>query len=262
MTAFRQRWQTNLVSLKTIAHKETNRFLRIWQQTLLPPAITMTLYLVIFGSLIGSRIGEMGGYSYIEFIVPGVIMIAVITNSYANVVSSFFGAKFQRFIEEILVSPTPNLVVLLGYLAGGVARGLLVGAIVLAISMLFTDLRIHNVWITASVVLLTAILFSIGGFINAIFARTFDDVSIVPTFVLTPLTYLGGVFYSIHLLPVFWQKVSLANPILYLVNAFRYGILGQSDINIGIAYAVALSFIILLGSVALLLLRLGIGLRS
>lgn len=262
MTAFRQRWQTNLVSLKTIAHKETNRFLRIWQQTLLPPAITMTLYLVIFGSLIGSRIGEMGGYSYIEFIVPGVIMIAVITNSYANVVSSFFGAKFQRFIEEILVSPTPNLVVLLGYLAGGVARGLLVGAIVLAISMLFTDLRIHNVWITASVVLLTAILFSIGGFINAIFARTFDDVSIVPTFVLTPLTYLGGVFYSIHLLPGFWQKVSLANPILYLVNAFRYGILGQSDINIGIAYAVALSFIILLGSVALLLLRLGIGLRS
>lgn len=262
MTLSRQRWRTHLVALKTIAHKETRRFLRIWQQTLLPPAITMTLYLIIFGSLIGSRIGQMGGYSYIEFIVPGVIMIAVITNSYANVVSSFFGAKFQRFIEEILVSPTPNLVILLGYLAGGVARGLLVGGIVLAISLLFTDLRIHNLWVTASVVLLTALLFSLGGFINAIFARTFDDVSIVPTFVLTPLTYLGGVFYSIHLLPAFWQKVSLANPILYLVNAFRYGILGQSDIHIGIAYAVALFFIALLGGIALLLLKLGVGLRT
>ena len=235
MTTTRSQWRAHLVSLKTIAHKEIQRFLRIWQQTLLPPAITMTLYLVIFGNLIGSRIGEMQGYSYIEFIVPGVIMIAVITNSYANVVSSFFGAKFQRFIEEILVSPTPNLVLLLGYLAGGVVRGLLVGAIVLVISLFFTDLRIHNLGVTASVVLLTALLFSLGGFINAIFARKFDDVSIVPTFILTPLTYLGGVFYSIHLLPPFWQKVSLANPILYLVNAFRYGILGHSDINIGIA---------------------------
>lgn len=262
MISSRQRWQANLVALKTIAHKETRRFLRIWQQTLLPPAITMTLYLVIFGSLIGSRIGEMGGYSYIEFIVPGVIMIAVITNSYANVVSSFFSAKFQRFIEEILVSPMPNIMILLGYLAGGVARGLLVGCIVLAISLLFTDLRIHNIWITGSIVFLTALLFSLGGFINAIFARSFDDVSIVPTFVLTPLTYLGGVFYSINLLPTFWQKVSLANPILYLVNAFRYGILGHSDINIGLAYLVAFFFIILLGGIALLLLRLGIGLRS
>ncbi|NLO80196.1 MAG: ABC transporter permease [Xanthomonadaceae bacterium] len=262
MTSTRQQWQTNLVSLKTIAYKEIRRFLRIWQQTLLPPAITMTLYLIIFGSLIGARIGEMGGHSYIEFIVPGVIMIAVITNSYANVVSSFFSAKFQRFIEEILVSPTPNLVILLGYLAGGFARGLLVGAIVLAISLLFTELRIHNPWITASIVLLTSLLFALGGFINAIFARTYDDISIIPTFVLTPLTYLGGVFYSIHLLPPFWQKVSLINPILYLVNAFRYGILGHSDINIGIAYTVALAFIALLGSIAMLLLRLGTGLRS
>jgi ABC-2 type transport system permease protein len=257
-----QWWRANLISLKTIAYKETHRFLRIWQQTLLPPAITMTLYLIIFGNLIGSRIGQMGGYSYIDFIVPGVIMIAVITNSYANVVSSFFGAKFQHFIEEILVSPTANLVLLLGYLAGGVARGLLVGAVVLGISLLFTDLRIHNFWVTASVVFLTALLFSLGGFINAIFARKFDDVSIVPTFVLTPLTYLGGVFYSIHLLPPFWQKISLANPILYLVNAFRYGILGQSDISIGTAYGVAIFFILLLGAIALLLLRLGVGLRS
>lgn len=262
MNSMHSQWRANLVSLKTIAYKETNRFLRIWQQTLLPPAITMTLYLVIFGNLIGSRIGEMQGYSYIEFIVPGVIMTAVITSSYANVVSSFFGAKFQRFIEEILVSPTSNLVVLLGYLAGGVGRGLLVGVIVLAISQLFTDLQIHNLAITVSVVVLTAILFSLGGFINAIFARKFDDISIVPTFILTPLTYLGGVFYSIDLLPAFWQKVSLANPILYMVNAFRYGILGHSDIDIGVAYAVVLLFIALLGGLALLLLRAGVGLRS
>lgn len=262
MNATRSQQRAHLVSLKTIARKEIRRFLRIWQQTLLPPAITMTLYLVIFGSLIGNRIGTMEGFSYIEFIVPGIIMIAVITNSYANVVSSFFSAKFQRHIEEILVSPTPDLVLLLGYLAGGIARGLLVDAVVLGISLFFTDVRIHNIWITGSIVFLTATLFSLGGFINAIFARTFDDVAIVPTFVLTPLTYLGGVFYSIQLLPPFWQKVSLANPILYLVNAFRYGILGYSDINIVKAYVVALLFIVLLGGTALILLKRGTGLRT
>lgn len=262
MTAGRSQQRAHLVSLKTIARKEIRRYLRIWQQTLLPPAITMTLYLVIFGSLIGNRIGTMEGFSYIEFIVPGIIMIAVITNSYANVVSSFFSAKFQRHIEEILVSPTPDIVMLLGYLAGGITRGLLVGAVVLLISLFFTDLRVHNIWITGSVVFLTATLFSLGGFINAIFARTFDDVAIVPTFVLTPLTYLGGVFYSIQLLPPFWQKVSLANPILYLVNAFRYGVLGYSDIGIGKAYTVAILFIVLLGGTALLLLRRGTGLRT
>lgn len=262
MIAPRSQWHANLTSLATISHKELHRFLRIWQQTLLPPAVTMTLYLVIFGNLIGSRIGRMEGYSYIEFIVPGVIMMAVITSSYANVVSSFFNAKFQRHIEEILVSPTPNVILLLGYLTGGIARGLLVGVAVVAISLFFTDLKVHNIWVMASVVLLTAVLFSLGGFINAIFARKFDDISIVPTFVLTPLTYLGGVFYSIDLLPVFWQQVSLANPILYMVNAFRYGILGHSDIGIGVAYAVALSFIALLGGVSLLLLERGTGLRS
>lgn len=262
MMISRSQQQSHLVALATIARKEVRRFLRIWPQTLLPPAVTMTLYLVIFGSLIGNRIGTMGGFSYIEFIVPGVIMIAVITNSYANVVSSFFSSKFQKHIEEILVSPTPNLVLLLGYLAGGVARGLLVGAAVLVISILFTDLRIHNIWVTGSIVFLTSTLFSLGGFINAIFARTFDDVSIVPTFVLTPLTYLGGVFYSIQLLPPFWQKVSLANPILYLVNAFRFGILGHSDIDIRTAYSVAILFIVLLGGTALMLLKRGTGLRT
>lgn len=258
----RKQLKHNLISLQTIAHRETRRYLRIWQQTLLPPAITMTLYFIIFGNLIGPRIGEMNGYDYIEFIVPGIVMMAVITSSYANVVSSFFGAKFQRHIEEVLVSPTPNYVVLLGYLAGGVGRGLLVGIVVTVISFLFTDLRPHNLLVTSSVVLLTSVLFSLGGFINAIFARKFDDISIVPTFVLTPLTYLGGVFYSIDMLPQFWQAVSLANPVLYMVNAFRYGILGTADIDIGVAYFIILLFIALLTGICLFLLHRGTGLRS
>ena len=251
----------NLVALQTIGRKELTRVLRIWLQTLLPPVITMTLYFVIFGNLIGSRIGTMGGHSYMDFIVPGVIMMSVITNSYANVVSSFFNARFQSHVEEILVSPTPNYILLLGYLSGGIARGLLVGLLVTLVAMFFTDLKIYNLWITASVVFLTAVLFSLGGFINAIFARKFDDISIVPTFVLTPLTYLGGVFYSIEMLPQSWQMVSQANPILYMVNAFRYGILGASDVNIEVAYLLILLFIALLAGFSLLLLRTGYGLR-
>jgi len=251
-----------LVALRTIAWKETHRYLRIWMQTLLPPAMTMTLYFVIFGNLIGRRIGPMDGYSYMQFIAPGIIMMSVITNSYSNVVSSFFGAKFQKHIEEILVSPTPNYTILLGYLSGGVGRGLLTGLIVTIIATWFTDLRIHNLWITISVVFLTSVLFSLGGFINAIFARKFDDISIVPTFVLTPLTYLGGVFYSIKLLPESWYHVSLANPILYMVNAFRYGILGASDISIGQAYLIICLFIAALGTFSLFLLKRGVGLRT
>jgi len=252
----------SLVALKTIAWKETYRYLRIWVQTLLPPAITMTLYFVIFGNLIGPRVGPMEGYTYMEFIVPGIIMMAVITNSYSNVVSSFFGAKFQRHIEEILVSPTPNYVLLVGYLAGGVGRGLLTGFIVTLIATAFTDLHIYNIPITISVVFLTSVLFSLGGFINGIFARKFDDIAIVPTFILTPLTYLGGVFYSISLLPDGWREVSMANPILYMVNAFRYGILGASDIPIGTAYALILVFIALASAFCLFLLNRGVGLRQ
>ncbi|PWG64070.1 ABC transporter permease [Sediminicurvatus halobius] len=251
-----------LIALRTLAGKETHRYLRIWVQTLLPPAITMTLYFIIFGSLIGSRVGPMDGYSFMEFIAPGIIMMSVITNSYTNVVSSFFGAKFQRHIEELLVSPTPNYVILLGYLAGGVGRGLLTGLIVTIIATFFADLSIHSVPITISVVFLTAVLFSLGGFINGVFARKFDDIAIVPTFILTPLTYLGGVFYSISLLPDFWRVLSLANPILYMVNAFRYGILGSSDIPIGVAYALVFGFIALLGGFSLYLLERGTGLRS
>lgn len=250
------------IAFTTILVKEVRRFTRIWAQTLLPPAITMALYFVIFGNLIGPRIGEMGGYNYMDFIVPGLIMMSVITNSYANVVSSFFGMKFQRSIEEILVSPVPNWIVLLGYVAGGVARGLAVGFIVTLLSLGFTDLQVHHIGVTATMVLLTAVVFSLGGFINAVYATKFDDISIVPTFVLTPLTYLGGVFYSISLLPEFWQGVSKINPILYMVNAFRYGILGVSDVDIRVSYGMVMIFIVLLFSFSLYLLNKGKGIRS
>ena len=255
---FQQIW----TAFSTIVIKEIRRFMRIWIQTLLPPAITMALYFVIFGNLIGSRIGEMDGFNYMEFIVPGLIMMSVITNSYSNVVSSFFGMKFQHSIEEILVSPVPNWVVLAGYIMGGVGRGLAVGLIVTLLSLGFTELRVEHIGITASTVFLTAVLFSIGGFINAVFATKFDDISIVPTFVLTPLTYLGGVFYSITLLPEFWQSVSQFNPILYMVNAFRYGILGVSDVDILFAYFMIISFIVVGFCYALHLLNKGRGIRS
>ncbi|THB72974.1 MAG: ABC transporter permease [Gammaproteobacteria bacterium] len=252
----------NIVSYLTISRKETIRFLRIWPQTILPSAITIALYYVIFGNLIGPRIGDMEGYSYIKFIVPGLTMMSVITNSYANVVASFFSAKFQRYIDELLISPTANSIILLGYITGGILRGCIVGVIVLLISVFFTDLSIDNLYITASIIFLTSVLFSLAGFLNGIFARKFDDVSIVPTFVLTPLTYLGGVFYSITMLPEFWQTVSLGNPILYMVNAFRYGMLGQSDINIFTAYLLIIGFIIALYWINIYLLRKGFGIRT
>ncbi|APZ43633.1 ABC transporter permease [Acidihalobacter ferrooxydans] len=250
------------IALKTIVIKEVLRFSRIWVQTIVPPVITTSLYFIIFGHFIGSRIGQMDGYSYIEYIVPGLVMMAVITNSYSNVVSSFFGAKFGHYVEELLVSPTPNWLILLGYVLGGMARGLTVGIAVTAVSLLFTHLRIENVVVTVSVALLTAALFSLAGFINAVFARSFDDISIVPTFVLTPLTYLGGVFYSINVLPGFWQHASLANPILYMVNAFRDGMLGTSSIPLVVSYGVILVFIVVLAAVALTLLNRGVGIRS
>lgn len=253
-----QQW----IALSTIVRKEIVRFTRIWGQTLLPPVITMALYFVIFGTLIGSRIGEMDGFSYMEFVVPGLIMMSIITNSYSNVVSSFFSVKFQRSIEEVLVSPTPNYIILLGYVSGGVARGLLVGIIVTLVSLFFTDLKIYSLVITTSIVILTAVVFALAGFLNALFARSFDDISIIPTFVLTPLTYLGGVFYSISLLSDFWQGVSKLNPILYMVNAFRFGILGISDINVAIAFIGVTVFILILASICLWLLANGARLRS
>jgi ABC-2 type transport system permease protein len=238
------------------------RFTRIWPQTLLPPAVTMTLYFIIFGNLIGSRIGDMGGFDYMAFIVPGLIMMAVITSSYANVVSSFYSMKFQRSIEELLVSPVPNWIILAGYVAGGMARGLGIGLIVTLLSLAFTQLSIHSLPMVVITVFLTSALFAVGGFINAMLATKFDDISIVPTFVLTPLTYLGGVFYSIDLLPDFWQGVSMINPILYMVNGFRFGILGVSDVNPFIALGMILVFITILTAIALRMLDRGKGIRS
>ncbi len=252
----------NWVGYKTLVRKEITRILRIWVQTLVPPCITMTLYFVIFGNLIGSRIGEMGGYSYMQYIAPGLIMMSVITSSYGNVVSSFFGAKFGNYIEEITVSPLSNITVLLGFITGGVLRGMCVGLIVSCVALFFTNIEVQHPWITLSVVILTSIVFSMAGFINAIFAKNFEGISIIPTFVLTPLTYLGGVFYSIDLLPEFWQTVSKSNPILYMVNGFRYGFLGDSDIGIGTAYALILTFVFLLGGYCLYLLNKGTGIRS
>ena len=252
----------NLVALQTIVRKEVVRVLRIWIQTIVPPAITMTLYFIIFGNLIGRRIGTMDGFDYMEYIAPGLIMMSVITNSYGNVVSSFFGAKFSGHIEEMLISPMSNATIVIGHVAGGVLRGMLVGTLVTIIALFFTNLDVQYPLITISVVFLSSVVFALAGFINAVFARKFDDISIVPTFVLTPLTYLGGVFYSISLLPEPWKTISLANPILYMVNAFRFGILGTSDIDIGTAYALLIFFSVLLFTVCLQLMRRGVGIRE
>lgn len=257
MSNVRSEW----IAFRTIVRKEVRRFMRIWMQTLLPPAISMSLYFVIFGQLIGSRIGMMGGYSYMQFMVPGLIMMAVVTNAYSNVVSSFYGAKFQRYIEELLVSPVSNQTILLGFVVGGVARGLMVGAIVTVLSLFFSHLHVEHLGITLAILLMTSLLFSLAGLINAVFANSFDDISIVPTFVITPLTYLGGVFYSINELPPFWAKLSQFNPMLYVVNAFRYGLLGHSDVNVGLAFAMVGVFTVIAYVYSLHLLRTGKRLR-
>ena len=250
------------IAFYTIVRKEVRRFMRIWIQTLIPPAITMTLYFLIFGSLIGSRIGEMGGYDYMSFVIPGLIMMSVINNAYSNVASSFYSAKFNGSIEELLVSPTPNYVILLGYIFGGALRGLLVGIIVTLLSFFFTSLPVHSVVITVLVVVLSALLFATAGLINGIFANSFDDISVVPTFVLTPLTYLGGVFYSITLLPELWQSVSMLNPVLYLVNVFRFGLLGISDVSVVLSLTGVAALLIVLIFVSLQLMEKSSRLRK
>ena len=250
------------IAFLTIMRKEVRRYLRIWTQTLLPSAITMSLYFLIFGTLIGSRIGTMGGVSYMEFVVPGLIMMAIITNTYANVVGSFFGAKFNNSVEELLVSPTPTYVIVLGYAAGGVSRGILVSIIVTSVALFFTDLDIHNWLVVIGVVSLTSISFSLLGLINAVFANTFDDVNIVPTFVLTPLTYLGGVFYSLDLLPDFWASISQINPLVYVVNAFRFGVLGVSDVDITVSFVMLIALTIVSFIYAMHLLGTGTRLRT
>jgi ABC-2 type transport system permease protein len=253
----------NLIALQTIVRREIVRIMRIWTQTLIPPAITMTLYFVIFGKLIGSRIGNIQGeFTYMQYIVPGLVMMSIITNSYGNISSSFFGAKFQRSVEEMLVSPMPNWVILLGYVTGAVVRGLVVGILVLLIALFFTHLQVAHILVTVLSVLFGATIFSLAGFVNAVYAKKFDDIALVPTFVLTPLTYLGGVFYSVNMLSEPWQALSRVNPILYMVNAFRFGVLGISDVHIGVAFGVMLLFVIGLSWIALNLLKRGVGLRS
>jgi ABC-2 type transport system permease protein len=252
----------NLIAFKTLVIREVTRFLRIWTQTILPSPITMVLYFVVFGSLIGSRIGTMDGVNYVAFIAPGLIMMAIINNAYANVVGSFFGSKFQRNIEEMYVAPMSSLVILLGFVFGGILRALIVGLLVVLVSLFFTDIHLYHIGVIIVTAFLTALLFALGGMINAIYSQKFDDINIIPTFVLAPLTYLGGVFYSITLLPPFWQKVSYFNPILYMVNAFRYGMLGISDIPVHISLITIALFCVVLFSTCWYLLYKGIGIRS
>ncbi|MBM4198567.1 MAG: ABC transporter permease [Gammaproteobacteria bacterium] len=250
------------IGFQTIVLREIGRILRIWGQTIVPSAVTAALYFVIFGSLIGRRIGQMDGVDYMQYIAPGLIMMAVITNAYANVSSSFFGAKFQRFLEEISVSPQPNWVIIAGYVGGGVLRGLLVGLAVTMISLVFTHLPVHHLLVTLVAVLLTAVVFSLAGFINGVFAKNFDQVNWIPTFILTPLTYFGGVFYSINLLPEWARTLSYANPVLHMVNAFRYGFLGRSDVHVGLAFGIMTLAALALFGVALWLMERGTGLRD
>lgn len=250
------------VGYQTILIKEVTRIVRIWAQTVIPPVITMTLYFVIFGAIIGRRVGEMEGMPYMEFIVPGLIMLTVITNSYGNVTSSFFGAKFGKHIEELLISPLPPWIILLGYISGAVIRALVVGMLVWLVASFFAGFQMHNVWVTGSILILTSVAFALGGFINGIYAQKFDDISIIPTFVLQPMTYLGGVFFSVTLLPGIWQQVSLVNPIVYMVSAFRYGILGISDMPLWVAYAIIIGFGATLFAICLYLLNRGVGLRT
>jgi ABC-2 type transport system permease protein len=252
----------NYVALETIVANEVIRFSRIWSQTFLPPVITMTLYFLIFGSFIGAKIGNIDHVTFMQYMAPGLIMMGIITNSYANVVSSFYSLRFQRSIEELLVSPVPNYIILLGFTIGGILRGVIVGILIGFVALFFTHFTMHNYLITITVTILTAALFSLAGFTNAIYARNFDDIQIVPTFILTPLTYLGGVFYSISQLPPIWQQISKANPIVYIVNTFRYGILGTTDVPIISAFIIIIVANVLLYALNLYLLRKGTGIRT
>ncbi len=250
------------IGFKTIVIREYGRIIRIWGQTIVPPAVTATLYFIIFGSLIGRRVGAMGGFDYMQYIAPGLIMMAVITNSYANVVSSFFGAKFGKHLEEMLVSPLPNWIIVAGYATGGLVRGMLVGGGVTIVSLLFTHLHVHHILIIVAAVILTSLTFALGGFLNALFAKNFDQVNFIPVFVLTPLTYFGGVFYSVSLLPDWALRLSYANPILYMVNAFRYGFLGASDVNVAMAFGLMLAAVVAMFATAVFLMNRGSGTRE
>jgi ABC-2 type transport system permease protein len=251
-----------LTGYLTIVRKETTRIFRIWTQTILPSVVTQSLYFIIFGGLVGSRIGEVNGTSYAAFLVPGLVMMAAITNSFSNVASSFFGAKFQRSIEEILVSPMKPGAILAGYVSGGVVRGTVVGAVVFIVSALFTHIHVTHAFFLIFFLFITCVIFSLLGFLNALFARKFDDVGIVPTFILTPLTYLGGVFYSLDYLPPFWRSISYGNPIVYMIDGFRYGFSGVAATSVTISAVILVAVAAALSGIALTFLKKGTGLRN
>ena len=255
--------EKQLISFYTILRKGVVRIIRIWSQTLLPSVVTSVLYFAVFGSILGSRIGELNGVPYILFVVPGLVMLAVITNSYMDVATTFFVSKFfSRNIDEILVSPTPPSVIIAGFIASGVVRGMLVGGLVLIVSLFFALPSVAHPLVVLLFLFLSSLIFALGGLINGIYAKSFDGISIVPTFVLTPLVYLGGVFYSIHSLPPLWQTVSLWNPIFYIINGFRYGFLGTSDVSLLTCVFVLLALMLALLGANVYFLRKGLGLKQ
>ena len=250
------------VTYKTIVRKEVLRFSRIWKQTLIPPVITNILYFIIFGNLIGERIGEIESFSYTDFIFPGLLLMSVITHSYTNTVSSLYISKYHRYIEELLVSPIQNYTILAGFITGGVIRGLSVGVVVILAAQFFVTFTVHNILLMLIVIFLSSTLFSMCGFLNGLFANDWDDINVIPTFIMTPLTYLGGIFFSISMLPGIWQEIALINPILYLINALRFSMLGITDVSIMIAFSIILLFNIVLASLCLYFLNIGKGLRT
>lgn len=254
--------QQSFIAFIALFRAQVQRFLRIWTQTLLPSVITMILYFVIFGNLVGSQLKAIDGFTYMQYITPGLIMMSIVTNSYADTVGSFYFLRFQRSIDELVVSPMSSTTILLGFVLSGALRGLMVGTLVLLLSLFFTHLKLQHLFLMFVTAFISAVLFSLMGLLNGIFARNFDDISIVPTFVLTPLTYLGGVFYSIHMLSPFWQKLSYLNPILYIVNALRYGLLGITDIPIYYGLSIMILFVMILFMINLRLLKKGVGIRA
>jgi len=252
----------NWIALQTIAIKEIQRFLRIWPQTLLPPAISMALYFLIFGRLIGDRIGPLQGFDYVQYISPGLIMMSVIMSAYTNTAFSFYSVKFQRSIEEMLVAPVTNHVIIWGFVIGAVVRAVMMGSIVVAVSLMFTHLSLQHIWVMISTAILSSTIFALAGFVNAIYAKSWDGVNIVPAFVLTPLTYLGGVFYSVSMLPDIWAKLSRFNPILYMVDAFRFGMLGSADASLLVSYSILIGFLVLFYVWAWYLMHNGVGIKQ
>lgn len=251
------------ISFYTIVRKDVLRMFRIWAQTFLPSVVTSSLYFLVFGAFLGSKIGTVQGVPYVMFVVPGLVMLAVVTNAYANTSSVMFSSKFfGRNIDEILVSPTPPWVLVAGYVTGGVIRGVLIGFFVLLVSLFFTHLTVYNIFVVLMFLILTSLVFALAGLVNGIYAKSIDGINIVPTFVLTPLVYLGGVFYSAQVLPGFWGTLTKLDPVFYIINGFRYGFLGISDVSIYFSVGLLLTFVAVLLGVAWYLVKIGLGLRQ